>query len=90
MKNGMDHWSIPFRYTMGIIIFSAVVAFLFYAHEAVKMLVIAAFAAYLISPAVTFLMERTKLSRVVAVNVVYFSALVVMVGIPSITTKAEK
>lgn len=86
MKNGIDHWSIPFRYTMGIIIFATVVAFLFYAHEAVKMLVIAAFAAYLISPAVTFLMERTKLSRTVAVNVVYFSALVVMVGIPSILT----
>ena len=86
MKKTTNPWSLPFRYTIGIIIFAALVALLFYAHEAVKMLVIAAFAAYLISPAVVFLMERTRLSRAAAVNVVYFSALVVMVGIPSILT----
>ncbi len=71
---------------MGIVIFIAIVALLIYAREAVKMLVIAAFAAYLISPAVTFLMERTKLSRTAAVNMVYFSALVLLVGIPSALT----
>lgn len=79
-------WSPPFRYAMGFIVFVAVVSLLIYAREAVKMLVIAAFAAYLISPAVTFLLHKTKLSRTAAVNVVYFSALVLLVGLPSILT----
>ncbi|NOH02055.1 MAG: AI-2E family transporter [Chloroflexi bacterium] len=86
MKKKSGQWSLPFRYTMGIIIFVAFAALLIYAREAVKMLVIAAFVAYLISPAVTFLVEKTRLSRTAAVNVVYFSALVVMVGVPAALT----
>lgn len=81
-----NQWSIPFRYTMGIIIFIAIVALLIYAREAVKMLVIAAFVAYLISPAVIFVKERTNLSRTAAVNIVYFTALIVMVGVPATLT----
>lgn len=86
MKTEKNQWSISFRYTMGVIIFIAIVALLIYAREAVKMLVIAAFVAYLISPAVTFLLERTKLSRAAAVNLVYFSALILLVGVPSALT----
>jgi predicted PurR-regulated permease PerM len=77
---------MPFRYTVGIIIFISVVVFMIYAGEAVKMFVIAAFAAYLISPAVVFLMDRTRLSRTAAVNIVYFTALIVLVGIPAALT----
>ncbi len=80
------HWSLTFRYMAAFIVFAAVLALLIYAREAIKNLVIAAFAAYLISPAVTMLMQRAKLSRTAAVNVVYFSALIVMVGIPAILT----
>ena len=86
MSKSSNQWTVPFRYTMGIIIFICVVAFLIYAGEAVKMFVIAAFAAYLISPVVVFLVERTRLSRTAAVNVVYFTALVVLVGIPAALT----
>lgn len=86
MNRSNNQWSLPFRYTMGIIIFIGVVALLIYAREAVTMFVIAGFAAYLISPAVTFLMERTKLSRRVSVNIVYFTALIVLVGIPATLT----
>jgi predicted PurR-regulated permease PerM len=87
MKNNSNHqWSLTFRYTLGIIIFIAIVAFLIYAHEAVKMLVIAAFIAYIISPAVMFLTQRTKMTRTAAVNVVYFSALIVLVGVPATLT----
>ncbi len=50
------------------------------------MLVIAAFAAYLISPAVTLLTQNTKLTRRAAVNIVYFSALIVLVGVPATLT----
>lgn len=86
MKNKTDQWSLPFRYTMGIIIFIGIVVLLIYASEAVTMFIIAAFTAYLISPAVVFLMERTRMSRTLAVNVVYFSALIVLVGIPAVLT----
>lgn len=87
MKNKDEKiWSDSFRYIVGLIIFVAFVALLIYAREAVKALVIAAFVAYLISPAVSLLMERTKLSRTAAVNFVYFTALIVLVGVPSILT----
>ena len=84
MKN--NQWSLSFRYVVGIIVFVAVVALLIYAREAIKMLVIAAFVAYLISPAVTLLTNSTKLSRTAAVNVVYFSSLIVLVGVPATLT----
>jgi predicted PurR-regulated permease PerM len=59
---------------------------LFYAHEAVSALVIAGFSAYLINPAVIFLVERTHMTRRQAVNFVFFSALVLLVGIPASLT----
>jgi predicted PurR-regulated permease PerM len=75
-------WSVTSRYVVGIFVFIVAIALLLYAREAVKMLVISAFAAYLISPAVTLLTQNTRLSRTAAVNIVYFSALIVMVGVP--------
>ncbi len=86
MKNKISQWSLPFRYTMGIIIFIGLVALLIYGREAVKMLVIAAFIAYIISPAVMMLTNNTKLSRTAAVNIVYFGALVFLVGVPATLT----
>jgi predicted PurR-regulated permease PerM len=82
MKN--NPWGLSSRYIAGIIVLAAVIALLIYAREAIKMLVIAAFVAYLISPAVTVLMHNTKLSRRAAVNIVYFSALIVLVGVPAV------
>ena len=81
MKN--TQWTLSFRYVVGFVVFAAFVAFLFYARDAVRNLIIAAFAAYLISPAVEFLATRTRLSRRAAVNIVYFSALVLLVGVPA-------
>lgn len=86
MRNKNNHWSLPFRYAVGIIIFIAFVALLINAREAVKALVIAAFVAYLISPAVTYLRAKTKLSRAAAVNIVYFSALIFLLGVPATLT----
>lgn len=76
-------WSLPYRYVMGLILFISLVALLIYAREAVKMLIIAAFAAYLINPAVIFLTENSKLSRSAAVNLVYFSAVIFLVVVPA-------
>jgi len=84
MKN--TKWSIPFRYVVGITIFIGIIALLIYAREAVKMLVIAGFIAYLISPVVTLVMRRTKLSRAAAVNAVYFSSLIVLISVPATLT----
>jgi predicted PurR-regulated permease PerM len=86
MKDQTDHWSLPFRYMVGIVIFLITVVLLIYAREAVKALVIAGFVAYLINPLVTMLTQNTRLSRRVAVNIVYFSSLIVLVGIPSALT----
>ena len=86
MRKNDNNWSLPFRYMTGLILFAALTALLIYAREAVKALVIAAFIAYLISPAVNMLMERTKLSRIAAVNIVYFSSLILLVGLPSVLT----
>lgn len=86
MKKTNSQWSLPFRYTVGIIILIGFVALLIYAREAVKMLVIAAFVAYIISPAVTMLIQNTKLSRTAAVKIVYFSALIFLVGVPATLT----
>lgn len=79
-------WSLAFRYMMGIIFFIAFVAFLFYAHEAVRNVAIAAFVAYLINPAVVYLSASTRISRTAAVNVVFFSFLILLVGLPATLT----
>ncbi|HXF84903.1 MAG TPA: AI-2E family transporter [Anaerolineales bacterium] len=81
--NQDTQWSPTFRYTVAIICFLAIVAFLIYAREAVVNLTIAAFVAYLINPAVIYLMERTRLSRTAAVNIVYFSAVILLVAVPA-------
>lgn len=81
--NDEPHWSLTFRYLAGALFFAAVIAFLFYAHDAVRNLAIAAFVAYLINPAVVYLSTRTHMSRTAAVNFVYFTALILLVGVPA-------
>jgi predicted PurR-regulated permease PerM len=76
-------WSEKFRYVAGIIFFIAFLGLLFYAHDAVRNLVIAAFIAYLINPAVEYLRAHTRLSRKASVNLVYFSSLILLVGVPA-------
>lgn len=84
--NKENQWSLPFRYVMGFIYCGAIVAFLFYAHDAVRNLVIAAFVAYLINPAVVYLSKQTRMSRTAAVNTVYFCAVILLVGVPATLT----
>jgi predicted PurR-regulated permease PerM len=76
-------WSLTFRYTVALIGFFAIIAFVFYAHAAIRNLVVAGFVAYLINPAVVYLSNRTKLTRTASVNVVYFSAVILLVGTPA-------
>jgi predicted PurR-regulated permease PerM len=81
--NQEPQWSLSFRYFFGILFLAALIAFVFYAHDAVRNLVIAGFVAYLINPAVVYLSTQSKMSRRASVNVVYFSALILMVGVPA-------
>jgi len=79
-------WSLSFRYAVAIISLAALVAFLIYAREAVVNLVVAAFVAYLINPAVTYLVTQTRIKRSSAVNIVYFSTVTLLVGLPATLT----
>jgi predicted PurR-regulated permease PerM len=78
-----DGWSLTFRYVIGIISFILLIALLIYAHEAVTNLAIAAFVAYLIHPTVVYLTNRTRMNRMAAVNLVYFSTVILLIGLPS-------
>jgi predicted PurR-regulated permease PerM len=77
-----ESWSLPFRYVVGILGLILFIAFLIYARDAVANLAIAAFVAYLINPAVVYLTSR-GMDRVAAVNLVYFSAVIVLIGLPA-------
>ncbi len=79
-------WSLSFRYLIGILLFTGLMGFLYYAREALEPVVIAAFIAYLISPAVTLLSRNTRISRRAAVNIVYFSALMLIIVLPATIT----
>lgn len=81
-----SNWSFPFRYLVGALAFAALVAFFFYARQAVSALVVAGFVAYLINPAVAILSHNARMPRAAAVNMVYFSALILLVGIPATLT----
>jgi predicted PurR-regulated permease PerM len=81
--NKDTEWSPIFRYIIALISFLAIVAFLIYAHEAVRNLAVAAFVAYLFHPVVVYLTNHTRMGRKAAVNIVYFSAVILLVGIPA-------
>ena len=78
-----ENWSLPFRYVIGIVCLILFIIFLVYARDLVTNLAIAAFVAYLINPAVTYLMTHTRMDRVAAVNLVYFSAVIFLIGLPA-------
>lgn len=79
-------WSLSFRYLVGILLFTGLVAFLYYAREALEPVVIAAFIAYLVNPAVAILSRNKRISRRAAVNLVYFTALTLLVAVPATIT----
>src|SRR6185369_14020630 len=83
VMNKDTQWSLSFRYVVGVFCFLALAAFVFYAHAAMRNLVIAAFVAYLINPAVDYLVRQTRLARRGVVNIVYFSALILLLGVPA-------
>ncbi len=83
MKPG---WSLPFRCLAGTLLFLALAAFLYYAREALEPVIIAAFVACLVNPAVAVLTRHSRLSRGAAVKLVYFTALAALIAIPATIT----
>ena len=79
-------WSLSFRYLIGIILLIALGWLVYYARIALQPLIIAAFVAYLINPAVRLLMTHAKLSHRAAVNTVYFTTLAMLLVIPAALT----
>ncbi len=84
--NTDDQWSLPLRYLV-----FALVALLFglvvwFSRRVFEPLIIAAFIAYLIHPAVNFLTSRTRLSRKSAVNLVFIVTLLLVIGTPASIT----
>ena len=79
-------WSRPARYLvfgLAALLFALVVWF---TRRIFEPLIIAAFIAYLINPAVNFLTENTRLTRIGAVNLVYIVTLVLFIGAPASLT----
>ena len=81
--NGDVKWSMTFRYIAAVFLIVAGIAFLIYAGVAVRVFAVAAFVAYLVDPAVVYLSSHSRMTRTAAVNFVFFSALILLVGIPA-------
>ena len=81
-----NQWSMPVRYLAFGVVFVLLAIGLWYIRSILEPLIIAAFIAYLINPAVNYLTRRTRLSRTGAVNLVYFITLVLLIGTPSTLT----
>ncbi len=81
--NEKTQWSITFRYVAGILLFAAIVAFVFYARDAVRSFILAGFVAYLLNPGIEMLASRTKMKRTTTVNIVFFSSVILLVGVPA-------
>lgn len=75
-------WDPTFRYIVFTIIFIFAVLALWVVRDALQPLLIAALAAYFLSPAVLFLTQELKMRRKVAANVVYFSVMAILIAIP--------
>jgi predicted PurR-regulated permease PerM len=75
-------WSLPLRYTVLVILFVLSAIGLWYIQPVLQPIVIAAFVAYLIDPAVNFLTKRARFSRRAAVNLSFSISLLILIGAP--------
>ncbi len=79
----MKQWSLPFRYTVGILLIVLLALFLWHIRSALQPVIIAAFVAYLLNPPVSFLVRRAHFSRPAAVNLVFFTAVLLLIALPA-------
>ncbi len=84
--NKLNQWNTPLRYLVfgiGVLLF---LVLLWYIRSVIEPLIIAAFIAYLINPAINFLVDHRRMSRKVTVNLVYFITLALLIGTPATVT----
>ena len=81
-----SQWSLSVRYMVFGVVFLLCGVLLWYIRSVLEPLIVAAFIAYLINPAVNFITRRTRLSRSGAVNLVYIVTLVLFIGTPASLT----
>jgi predicted PurR-regulated permease PerM len=86
MKEQNYQWSPSLRFLIFGVVFIILAIGLWYTRSILEPLIIAAFIAYLIHPAVNYITRRTRLSRTAAVNLVFFITLAVLIGTPSTLT----
>jgi predicted PurR-regulated permease PerM len=79
-------WRPPVRYAVLALASIAFAAALWFVRGILEPLIIAAFVAYIINPAVNFLIGHTRMSRKGSVNLVYFVALAIFIGTPATLT----
>jgi predicted PurR-regulated permease PerM len=79
-------WTMQVRYIVFVAVVVVFAVMFWFVRGVLEPLIIAAFVAYLIHPAVNFLIHRTRLSRTFAVNLVYFVSLAIFVGVPATLT----
>lgn len=80
----MRIWSLTTRYFFLVLITLVLVALGWWLRPLWRSLLIAALIAYLLYPVVRWVEKTLRLSHVVAVNLVYFLALLLILGLPSI------
>ncbi len=86
MKGQTQPWSPSLRYLVfGLVIILLAIG-MWLIRSILAPIIIAAFIAYLIHPAVNLLTQRTRMSRRLAVGLVYFITLAVLIGTPSTLT----
>jgi len=78
-------WSSTFKMVVGIIITGLILALLFNFRSIIGPLILAAILIYLLHPLAAFLTTHTRLSWRVSVNVVYFSLLIIVLGLSTLT-----
>jgi predicted PurR-regulated permease PerM len=86
MNQPYERWSPALRYLVFGVVIILLIAVLWYIRSILEPLIIAAFIAYLIHPAVNYLTQHTRMKRPAAVGLVYFITLAVLVGTPSTLT----
>jgi len=84
--NKDGQWSVPVRYMIFGLVALLFALVVWYARRVFEPLIIAAFIAYLIHPAVNFLTRRTRMTRKGAVNLVFIVTLLVVIGTPASLT----
>ncbi len=78
-----ERWSLPTRFFVAGLLIVLILLFLFYIRDLLRPIITAGFIAYLVSPIVGYVSQKTKWSRKVSGNVIYFVTLALMIGLIS-------